>query len=154
MERRHRVRWVLWIWSLTIFVPSSLAAQEPDKPWWPWLLIGAGGAAAVGGSVTWYQGEADYSTVDDAIADAGRDANSIIPMTQVRAQSLQDSGDTKTLWGPVLVGLGAAVAATGTLLLLHVEPSAETDVYPAQFKPLLIPVAFEDGGGAALAFSF
>jgi hypothetical protein len=151
----RQAAWSAPLLSLFVLLTSSpLSADEGDKPWWPWLLVGTGGAMTVAGGVTWGMGEADYGRVDDAITKADPDNHDIIPMTQDRAWDLQQSGDTKTLLGPVLVGVGAAVAATGTALLLYMGPSAETDVYPARRGPLLVPIAYEDGGGAAVSFTF
>ena len=129
----------------------GLAAEEGARPWWPWLFVGAGGGLLVTGGVLWGFGAADYADVNDAKDRA--DTNGVVPMTQRAAQDHQERGDLFSTLGPVFVGVGAALAATGTVLLLSL-PDGEGDVFEARRGPWIEPLVGPDCLGLAGRFPF
>ena len=110
-------------WLLAIALAATFAAPrsaraadgEGTRPWWPWLLVGTGGGLIAAGGALWGLGVADYDEVDSAKDAAG---DGIIDMTQRHADDLQKEGDLFVTLGPTFVGVGAALAVAGTVLLL------------------------------------
>jgi hypothetical protein len=148
-----------WLLSLALVVTLAVsrpacAVEEGARPWWPWLLVATGGGLLVTGGVLWGVGVADYDQVQAAIDDAG--AVGIIPMTQRSAAARQDRGDLFVQLGPAFVGVGAALAVTGTVLLLALPPAGHGEVidYPAWNGPTLQPLVGPECLGAVGTLRF
>jgi hypothetical protein len=95
----------------------------------PWILVGTGGALAIGGALLFVSSVSDASTRDDSSkkwCDATACANgaATLPETPEAAAYRRDAydassrGNTKQIAGAVVGGLGFVGLATGTYLLL------------------------------------
>ena len=129
--------------------PASPAA-DPAHPSSPpsgsrstigWVLVGAGGAALVGGVVFWAMRGSEISALDDACgADRQHCPDS--------ARSHYDAGKTDTVVSALLFGAGVAAAGVGLVLLVGGSPGASKS--EARITPLLGPGT----GGAAFSTRF
>lgn len=131
----------------------------------PWVLIGTGGALALGGALLFVSSSSDVSTRDESMRQ-WCDATACIggttatrPETGEAASLRRDAydaasrGNTKQIVGAVLGGVGIAGIAVGTYML--VKGREQTDAPRAARAALRVDAAPLPGGGmagASLAF--
>lgn len=108
------------------------AQQRPTRPWWPWLVVGAGALSAGAGVALGALASSDADALrDECVADP-TDAGASAPLVPGNAcaptidvASRRDSIQTKALIGDALWIGGAVVGVTGLILAL-----ALPDEYP------------------------
>jgi tetratricopeptide (TPR) repeat protein len=115
-----------------------------DSPVWPIATLGAGLLFAGLGAGLYLDGAHDHNEVTNA--PGFDDASGSGTLTQVEAQQLIDSGDTKKLIGGIAFGFGTALIATH--LVITVWRSSEHDEASSSAELRLVP------GGWSLAGSF
>jgi hypothetical protein len=106
----------------------------------PWTVAIAGGGAMAVGALALWRADANFDAFDVRIREAseasGNDA--VIPTPEVLA--LRDRGDAYNVAGGALLGLGAAAAVAGAVLLYVNQPR----------RVEVMPVAAPVGDGAVL----
>lgn len=91
--------------------------DAPERPAWPgYALIGAGGAAAVGGTILWIASSSSLSTLDDRLGSTT--GGQITGIDAATAQSDLDGINQQRVIGSALIGIGALAAVTGILYAL------------------------------------
>jgi tetratricopeptide (TPR) repeat protein len=115
-----------------------------DHPAWPVLTLGTGILLAGLGTGLYLDGARDHDEVTGApnYGDAPRPS----PMTEVEAQRLIDSGDTKKLIGGIGLGIGGTLIATHVVLTVWRSTQGEASQVRAQLR--LLP------GGCLVTGSF
>lgn len=118
-------------------------AEEPSA-FWPLATLGAGLLLAGLGAGLYLDGAHDHNEVTNApgFGDASGSSN----LTEVEAQNLIDSGDTKKLIGGIGIGVGSALIVTHVAITLWRSGDAEKPEAGAELR--LVP------GGWALAGKF
>jgi len=109
------------------------AAIKPSRPWWPWLLVGGGIAAAGTGVVLGIMADGDGDDLKaECVLDPRDGAGTMAPLVEgdrcapsVDLDGRRDSIQTQALIGDVLWISGAVIATTGLVLAF-----ALPDVYP------------------------
>jgi tetratricopeptide (TPR) repeat protein len=129
----------------------------------PWVLIGGGGALALGGVLLFVSSGSDVSARDDSMRQ-WCDATACQGTTATRAETTEAAayrreaydaasrGNTKQIFGAILGGVGIAGIATGTYLLLKKREPSDS---PRAASNLRVDAAPLPGGamaGAALSF--
>ena len=143
--------------------PPSSAASRSHAPILPWALIGAGGAAVIGGVVLFVASSNDISARDsnmrqwcDATACSGTTATR--PETPEAAAFRREAydaasrGNTKQVVGAIVGGVGIASIAVGTYLL--VKQGERPDAPRAARTGLLRVDASPLPGGAMAGAAF
>lgn len=123
-------------------LPPAAAAS---RPWWPWLLVGAGVAAAATGLTLGGLATSDASALrSQCVADPRTDGASA-PLTpgsacapSVELEDRRDAIQTQALVGDVLWIGGAALTLTG-LVLAVVLPAQEHESQPAPLTAACVP---------------
>jgi tetratricopeptide (TPR) repeat protein len=144
--------------------PSS-SAQRSHAPVLPWALIGAGGAAVIGGVVLFVASSSDVSARDtnmrqwcDATACIGTTAT--LPETAAAAAYRREAydaasrGNTKQVVGAIVGGVGIASIALGAYMLVKhggERPDAPRAA-PNAFRVDAAPLPGGAMAGAALTF--
>jgi tetratricopeptide (TPR) repeat protein len=124
--------------------PAPAPAIEEPSPFWPLATLGTGLLLAGLGAGLYLDGAHDHNEVTNApgFGDASGSSN----LTEVEAQNLIDSGDTKKLIGGIGIGVGSALIVTHVAITLW---RAGSDTGPERSAELrLLP------GGWALAGKF
>jgi hypothetical protein len=107
------------------------------KPWWPWLLVGVGGAAAAGGGAAFYVAYERNKNLDGATqTEIDEKFNSEVVPPAYTAYAL---------WG-----VGGALVAGGVAALLLTGDSGGSERGTVSFFPDLSP----DHVGATVGISF
>jgi len=98
-----------------------------------WLMIGGGGAIAVGGLVLSLVGQGKL----DGVADAqSGDTPFVTSMTRAQAEADLEDGETYRLIGIIAGGVGVTSAIIGAIVLANLEdPSASTVFVTASPRP-------------------
>lgn len=124
--------------------PARIEASAWDHPAWPILTLGTGILLAGLGTGLYLDGARDHDEVTGApnYGDAPRPSS----MTEVEAQRLIDSGDTKKLIGGIGLGIGGTLIATHVVLTLW--RGARAEAAPARAQLRLLP------GGCLVTGSF
>lgn len=124
--------------------PSPPPAVEEPSPFWPLATLGAGLLLAGLGAGLYLDGAHDHNEVTSApgFGDASGSSN----LTEVEAQKLIDSGDTKKLIGGIGIGVGSALIVTHVAITLWRSGGDENPQAGAELR--LVP------GGWALAGKF
>lgn len=125
-------------------LPAPAARIEEPSAFWPLATLSAGILAAGLGAGLYLDGAHDHNQVTNApgFGDATGSSN----LTEVRAQQLIESGDTKKLVGGIGIGVGSALIVTHLAITLWRASGDETA--PASAELRLIP------GGWAVAGKF
>lgn len=126
-------------------MPPAGQPDDASKPTWlgP-TVIAAGAGVALAGGITLISAARDYDRFDRSVR---RSANAL-PNPVAADTSARDRGDAKRISGLTLVGVGAALVATGVTIVL-VQPSRHTTKRPHR-KLVVAPT----GPGLALAGTF
>jgi tetratricopeptide (TPR) repeat protein len=122
-------------------------AAAPSRPWWPWLVVGAGVVAAATGVTLGGLAGSDASALRaQCVADPKKEGASA-PLTSGQAcapsidlEGRRDSIQTQALVGDVLWVSGAALTLTG-LVLAVLLPADERDLNPAPLRAACVPGA-------------
>lgn len=133
--------------AVQLTAPEPPAPNEPsswDHPAWPLLTLGTGILLAGLGTGLYLDGARDHDEVTGApnYGDASRPSS----MTEVEAQRLIDSGDTKKLIGGIGLGVGSTLIATHVVLTLWRSTQREASQVRAEIR--LLP------GGCLVTGSF
>lgn len=117
--------------------PQAPPPAEPsawEHPAWPLLTLGTGILLAGLGTGLYLDGARDHDEVTGApnYGDAPRPS----PMTEVEAQRLIDSGDTKKLIGGIGLGIGATLIATHVVVTLWRGARGEASQVRAELRLL------------------
>jgi tetratricopeptide (TPR) repeat protein len=117
---------------------------EAASPFWPLATLGAGLLSAGLGAGLYLDGAHDHNQVVNApgFGDASGSSN----LTEVEAQRLIDSGDTKKLIGGIGIGVGSALIVTHVAITLFRSGGGEEPERSAELR--LVP------GGWAVAGKF
>jgi len=118
-------------------VYSAPPAAAPSRPWWPWLVVGAGVVATAAGVTLGGLASRDASALrSQCVADPSTDGASA-PLTAGNAcapsidlEGRRDAIQTQALVGDVLWIGGAAVTLTGLVLALVLPPNERADAPP------------------------
>jgi len=144
---------------------TSATAPRSHAPVLPWVLIGAGGAAVIGGVALFVSSSNDVSARDSAMQ-KWCDATACVGTTATRAETSDAAtlrreaydaasrGNTKQVVGAILGGVGVAGIAVGTYLLVK-HDGERADSPRAARASLRFDAAPLPGGalaGAALTF--
>ena len=144
---------------------TSATAPRSHAPVLPWVLIGAGGAAVIGGVALFVSSSNDVSARDSAMQ-KWCDATACVGTTATRAETSDAAtlrreaydaasrGNTKQVVGAILGGVGVAGIAVGTYLLVK-HDGERADSPRAARAGLRFDAAPLPGGalaGAALTF--
>jgi hypothetical protein len=124
--------------------PAAPPPKEEPSAFWPLATLGAGLLSAGLGAGLYLDGAHDHNEVTNAPGFG--DASGSSTMTEVEAQQLIDSGDTKKLIGGIGIGVGSALIITHVAITLWRSGSAEKSERGAELR--LVP------GGWALAGKF
>ncbi len=108
-----------------------------------WTLVGAGGAAVIGGAVFWALRGHEVSTLDAACGAGGAHCPDSV-------HSDYTTGKAYSAVSVALFATGAAVVGTGVVWLLTHGHGSDSSGHDAQ----LAPVFFPGGGGASCAARF
>lgn len=117
------------------FAPTPAEPSAWDHPAWPLATLGSGILLAGLGTGLYLDGARDHDEVTGAPGSASPSRPSAL--TEVEAQRLIDSGDTKKLIGGIGLGLGSALIATHVVLSLWRAGEAETPEARAELR--LVP---------------
>jgi|HubBroStandDraft_4_1064222.scaffolds.fasta_scaffold174322_2 tetratricopeptide (TPR) repeat protein len=109
----------------------------------PWVVVGIGGAAVVGGIVMYAVGAGDVSSASNACGAARK-------CTSASAASQGNTGRTLENVGAVVGSVGVAAVALGLVWHFVAKPSAA----PAAATTLVTPVVAPGYGGLALGGAF
>jgi tetratricopeptide (TPR) repeat protein len=109
----------------------------------PWVVVGIGGAAVVGGIVMYAVGAGDVSSASNACGAARK-------CTSASAASQGNTGRTLENVGAVVCSVGVAAVALGLVWHFVAKPSAA----PAAATTLVTPVVAPGYGGLALGGAF
>jgi tetratricopeptide (TPR) repeat protein len=109
----------------------------------PWVVVGIGGAAVVGGVVMYAVGAGDVSSAASACGAARK-------CTSASAASQGNSGRTLENGGAVVGSIGVAAVALGLVWHFVAKPSSA----PAAATTLVTPVVAPGYGGLALGGAF
>ena len=133
---------------------------RPSRPWWPWLLVGGGVAAAGTGVVLGVLAKSDGDELrGNCVADP-HTAGAMAPLTEGTAcspaldvESRRDSIQTKALIGDVLWISGAVIGVTG-LVLAFALPDEYPDEEQAAGLPRVAAACSTHACRASLRVSF
>jgi tetratricopeptide (TPR) repeat protein len=111
--------------------PRPPAAKDDeswlDHPLVPWLVIGGGAAALLGGASLYALGDADHEQLSETPGLG--DPEAVTGLTRAQAQDLLDSGNDKKLAGGAAMALGGALlSGYGAVLLIRelgTQPTSE-----------------------------
>jgi tetratricopeptide (TPR) repeat protein len=129
---------------------------RPTRPWWPWLLVGGGVAAAGTGVVLGVLAKGDADELrGDCVTDP-HTAGAMAPLTEgnacapaVDVSSRRDSIQSRALIGDVLWISGAVIGVTGIVLAF-----ALPDEYPTLDEPRVAAACSTHACRATLRTSF
>jgi hypothetical protein len=130
--------------------PTSSSVGETSPPSGggpgiaPWVVVGIGGAAVVGGVVMYAVGAGDVSSA------AAKCPTRTCPTGLSSAASQGNTGRTLEDVGGVVIGVGVAAVALGLVWHFVAKPSAA----PAAATTLVTPVLAPGYGGLALGGAF
>jgi hypothetical protein len=124
--------------------PAAPPPKEERSAFWPLATLGAGLLSAGLGAGLYLDGAHDHNEVTNApgFGDASGSSN----MTEVEAQQLIDSGDTKKLIGGIGIGVGSALIVAHVAITLWRSGDDERPTGGAELR--IVP------GGWALAGKF
>ena len=144
---------------------AATTAPRSRAPVVPWVLIGAGGAAVIGGVALFVSSSNDVSARDAAMQ-KWCDATACVGTTATRAETSDaaafrreaydaaSSGNTKQVVGAILGGVGVAGIAVGTYMLVK-HGGERADSPRAARTGLRVDAAPLPGGAmAGAAFTF
>ena len=124
--------------------PPEPESSAWDSPVWPAIMLGSGILFAGLGAGLYLDGAHDHNEVTSSPGFG--DASGSSMLTEVEAQRLIDSGDTKKLLGGISFGLGAALIATNIVITVWHSNASDNQASSAEIR--LIP------GGWAVAGKF
>jgi len=124
--------------------PKPAPSSGWDNPAWPIATLGAGILFAGLGAGLYLDGAHDHNEVTSSPGFG--DASGSSTLTEVEAQQLIDSGDTKKLVGGIAFGFGTALIATHVVITVWRSASRDERAPSAELR--LVP------GGWSLAGSF
>jgi hypothetical protein len=81
----------------------------------PWVLVGAGGLAVVGGVILFAVGASDVSSANSACGGNGKQCNAGSDQKTADAIALGDRGVSRETAGGVIAGIGVAAVAGGLI---------------------------------------
>ncbi len=132
------------------------AELRPSRPWWPWIVVGAGVAATGAGIVLGVMATSDAEELRDRCVQDPRDEGALSPLMQgthcspqIDLEAERDSIQTQALIGDALWIGGAAIAVTGVVLAF-----ALPDEYPDEEPPPVTAACSLDACHAQLRLQF
>jgi hypothetical protein len=132
------------------------AEIRPSRPWWPWLVVGAGVVATGTGIVLGVMAASDADELRERCVQDPRDEGALAPLVQgthcspqIDLDAERDSIQTQALIGDALWIGGAAIAVTGIVLAF-----ALPDEYPDEQPPPVTAACSLDACHAQLRLNF
>ncbi|MBT8492621.1 MAG: PEGA domain-containing protein [Deltaproteobacteria bacterium] len=118
-------------------VADGVELRRRWSAWMPWMVVGAGAAVGLAGGGLLLKGESDLGDFDDAVVETcpGGCLDDAIP----ELLDDRDRANRYRLAGGVLLGVGAAVAVTGSVLVIFNQPKKITTGKSVQVSGLLVP---------------
>ena len=120
--------------------PTNNEEDEGPERVWTWVVIGIGGAAAIGAGITGGLASSRKGTLDDSCPDKQCPASE---------QDTIDSMKTLATTTDVLIGAAATCVALG-VVLFFVEPGSAGEQDTVAVAPVVVP----NGGGVAVGGRF
>ncbi len=123
--------------------PAAAAPEERHHTIWPWIVVGAGGAAVVSGVIVFFVGNGDINKAENTcpggVCPNPAARNATITAAQVTAaEDLNSKGDGLRTAGSVVFWSGIAVAGGG-LLWHFLEPTGPSGANKASLTPSVGP---------------
>jgi tetratricopeptide (TPR) repeat protein len=125
-----------------VLAPPTAA---PSRPWWPWLVVGAGVVVAATGVTLGGLASSDASALrSQCVADPSKEGASAPLMPgqacapSIDLEARRDSIQTQALVGDVLWASGAALTLTG-LVLAVLLPANEHEPNPPPLRAACLP---------------
>ncbi len=131
-------------------VQPSKPADEP-KSILPWVLMGSGGALAIGGAVFWGMSSSKKSELSSKCPNMTCDPSKV---TVKQVSDLKSSGSTLAAVGDALFFGGLAVAGTGVVLFILDAASGGNESAPAASAPTASLVCLPGSCAGAVAMKF